>query len=346
MKCLKISRSQIDLSKTLMMGQAFRWIQTKPNVFRGVIGDTLYHLEQTTDDEIFYRTFIGQQPATLENLEEKSEEQLVDYLGLNEKYEMPSDEHFLSVMSLNGSGIRLLKQPVVETLFAFICSSNNNIKRISSMVTYLSTKGDLIHEDENGNQYHQFPTIEALCSITEDELRKQSFGYRAKYIVASANYIKEQGGEKWLNSISKLNYIQCMESILTLTGVGQKVADCIMLHSMGYREAVPLDVHVIRIANRDYKLGSQEKGLTKKTYHEVADKLRTIWGSDAGWVQAVLFYNEVQMSKKRPKSTKTERKSPKNGQKSSKKGQKLSENGEKMTVKKETAKKVKQIKKE
>jgi len=102
--------------------------------------------------------------------------------------------------------------------------------------------------------------------------------------------------------------MECMEAILELTGVGQKVADCIMLHSMGFRSAVPLDVHVIRIANRDYGLGSQEKGLTKKTYQEVANKLRDIWGNDAGWVQAVLFYNELQVAKKRPKVAKKPKK--------------------------------------
>ena len=62
---------------------------------------------------------------------------------------------------------------------------------------------------------------------------------------------------------------------------------------MGFRSAVPLDVHVIRIANRDYALGAAEKGLTKDSYQRVADQLRKTWGADAGWVQAVLFYNEV-----------------------------------------------------
>ena len=139
-------------------------------------------------------------------------------------------------------------------------------------------------------------------------MRKQNFGYRAKYIVTSAKYIQSKGGEEWIDKISKLDYMECMEAILELTGVGQKVADCIMLHSMGFRSAVPLDVHVIRIANRDYGLGSQEKGLTKKTYQEVANKLRDIWGNDAGWVQAVLFYNELQVAKKRPNVAKKPKK--------------------------------------
>ena len=77
---------------------------------------------------------------------------------------------------------------------------------------------------------------------------------------------------------------------------------------MNFRSAVPLDVHVIRIANRDYKLGSKEKSLTEKEYLAISRKLQMIWGQDAGWVQAVLFYNELQMPKlKRTKeSTKVE----------------------------------------
>ena len=72
---------------------------------------------------------------------------------------------------------------------------------------------------------------------------------------------------------------------------------------MNFRSAVPLDIHVIRIANRDYKLGSQEKSLTEKDYFEISNKLRTIWGDDAGWVQAVLFHNELQ----KPKNTSNKR---------------------------------------
>ena len=80
---------------------------------------------------------------------------------------------------------------------------------------------------------------------------------------------------------------------------------------MNFRSAVPLDVHVIRIANRDYKLGSKEKSLTEKEYLAISGKLQIIWGQDAGWVQAVLFYNELQVPrfaklKRTKESTKVE----------------------------------------
>merc|ERR1711990_106930 len=142
--------------------------------------------------------------------------------GLNEKYEIPkSDDHFLKVLDTNGTGIRLLKQEKIETLFAFICSSNNNIKRISAMVTYLSTKGKLIYVDENKNDFYQFPTINELSVLTEEELRKQNFGYRAKYIVSSVGKIVENGGEKWIENISQMEYSDSMNQLLKLTGIGR-----------------------------------------------------------------------------------------------------------------------------
>ena len=107
----------------------------------------------------------------------------------------------------------------------------------------------MIHT-ENDQNYHAFPSIETLTTISEDTLRKHNFGYRAKYIVSSARTIEKNGGEEWIESASKKDYENCLADIVGLMGIGRKVADCILLHSMGFRAAVPLDVHVIRIANR------------------------------------------------------------------------------------------------
>ena len=128
MKSINVTKSVIDLERTLFMGQAFRWVK-RDAFIHGVIGQTFFKLQQS-DTKIEYEA----------HPESNSEEILISYLGLNEKYEMPKDEHFLKVYN-RCSGIRLLKQDKVETLFAFICSSNNNISRISQMVTYLSTHG-------------------------------------------------------------------------------------------------------------------------------------------------------------------------------------------------------------
>ena len=128
MKSINVTKSVIDLERTLFMGQAFRWVKRDAYI-NGVIGQTFFKLQQE-ETKIIYEA----------HPEVDSEEILKNYLGLNEKYEMPKDDHFLKVYN-RCSGIRLLKQDKVETLFAFICSSNNNISRISQMVTFLSTYG-------------------------------------------------------------------------------------------------------------------------------------------------------------------------------------------------------------
>ena len=140
---------------------------------------------------------------------------------------MPKDAHFLKVYEKCG-GIRLLKQDAIETMFAFICSQNNHISRISQMVEHLSTYGCVIHTDENDNTWHAFPSIDKLADISVDTLRSKKFGYRSKYIVASAKLIAERGGEEWVEAAAAKDYNECLADIVSLVGVGRKVADCIL----------------------------------------------------------------------------------------------------------------------
>ena len=183
----------------------------------GVIGHTYFELEQTPSS-INYTTIPDN---------ENAEKILRRYLGLNEEYAMPTDAHFLKVYEKCG-GIRLLKQDAIETLFAFICSQNNHISRISQMVEHLSTYGRVIHTDENDNTWHAFPSIDKLADISVDTLRSKKFGYRSKYIVASAKLIAERGGEEWVEAAAAKDYNECLADIVSLVGVGRKVADCIL----------------------------------------------------------------------------------------------------------------------
>ena len=128
--------------------------------------------------------------------------------------------------------IYLLLRPIKGSLRATHFLKFVKYCAILLIVTYLSTKGELIYRDENGNNFHQFPSLRALSELTEEELRRQSFGYRAKYIVAATHKIIEFVGEEWLESISNMEYKDCMKALLQLTGVGRKVADCVMLHSV------------------------------------------------------------------------------------------------------------------
>lgn len=163
------------------------------------------------------------------------------------------------------TGIRILRQDAWEALISFICSSNNNIARISQMVEKLCTNyGELVGTID-GHAYHDFPSPEALTGEdVEARLRGLGFGYRAKYIHQTAVIVAKQREKGWLDSLrnpespvfgvepapggemrpeGREGYRNAHEKLLELQGVGPKVADCVCLMGLGWGEAVPVDTH-------------------------------------------------------------------------------------------------------
>ncbi|KAI0140899.1 8-oxoguanine DNA-glycosylase [Hypoxylon sp. NC0597] len=206
------------------------------------------------------------------------------------------------------TGIRILSQDPWEALIGFICSSNNNISRISQMVHKLCKHYGPLVGHIGDEAFHDFPTPQALSGKkVEAHLRELGFGYRAKYIAETARIVSEERPEGWLESLinpenpgwysTKMataaelpTYRHAHEELLLLSGVGPKVADCVCLMGLGWDEAVPVDTHVWQIAQRDYKFGkTKTKTFSKVMYDSVGDHFRKIWGKQAGWAQSVLF---------------------------------------------------------
>ncbi|XP_055608073.1 N-glycosylase/DNA lyase [Uranotaenia lowii] len=186
--------------------------------------------------------------------------------------------------------VRQLDQDPVENLFSFICSQNNHILRISSLVEKIcSNFGEQICEYD-GTTYFNFPDMRALAAPqVEQQLRDLSFGYRAKYIQKSAEEILSKGGLEWFHQLQNLSYKDAHKELLTLTGIGPKVADCICLMSLNHLQAIPVDTHVFQIARHYMPHVGKTKGISGKLYVEIGDKFREIYGSKAGWAQTVLF---------------------------------------------------------
>lgn len=211
------------------------------------------------------------------------------------------------------TGVRILRQDPWEALIGFICSSNNNISRISSMVANLCLHYGPLIGCLDGVAYHDFPTPEALADPkVESHLMKLGFGYRAKYIYKTAVMVAEkENGLEWLDSLcnpespafakpvgeagvlvegGREGYRKAHEELLALHGVGPKVADCVCLMGLGWSESVPVDTHVWQIAQRDYKFGKgKHSSLTAATYTAVGNHFRKLWGKEAGWAHSVLF---------------------------------------------------------
>jgi N-glycosylase/DNA lyase len=209
------------------------------------------------------------------------------------------------------TGIRILQQDAWEALVGFICSSNNNISRISQMVDKLCTNYGPFISKIGDVAYHDFPQPDALIAPeVESQLRALGFGYRAKYLWKTACIVDERG-LSWLEGLrnperpvlggspkpagklvegGRQGYRDAHEQLLELQGVGPKVADCVCLMGLGWGESVPVDTHVWQIAQRDYKFGKgKHASLTKATYDGVANRFRALWGEEAGWAQSVLF---------------------------------------------------------
>lgn len=155
--------------------------------------------------------------------------------------------------------------------------------------------------------FHDFPTPAALTGKqVESHLRELGFGYRAKYIAQTARIIVNEKPEGWLDSLRNpenaelgsakvpdekhATYKEAHKELLSLTGVGPKVADCVCLMGLGWGESVPVDTHVWQIAQRDYKFGkSKSKTFNNVMYDAVGDHFRGLWGKYAGWAHSVLF---------------------------------------------------------
>ena len=222
-KRLPLEEDVLNLGVTLVCGQAFRWKKINNEKWRGVLSSKVWTFKHTSDG-IFYQV---NSPSALPEPEntEQNEKILNDYfrlnIDLNSLYEQwgSKDANFKQVAS-KIFGFRLLRQDPVENLFSFICSSNNNIERISSMVEALCVKyGDVIAE-VNGVVYHDFPSIATLAEPhVEQELRELKFGYRAKFIHETAKILLTKCDVNWLISLRDIPYEEAHAGIIFLMGL-------------------------------------------------------------------------------------------------------------------------------
>ena len=166
-------------------------------------------------------------------------------------------------------GVRILCQDPLETLISFICSSNNNISRISLMINRLSRHFGTSLGTYRGLEFYSFPSVESLSGPgVEDKLRELGFGYRAKYVSGAMSYLSSQPSN-WLESLKDLSYPEAWEALQVIPGVGPKVSDCVCLMGLQKYEAVPVDVHMWRVSERLYGFKGAGKNLSIALYKEI-----------------------------------------------------------------------------
>jgi N-glycosylase/DNA lyase len=201
-----------------------------------------------------------------------------NYLALEEDYgriiKSLQKDKFVAEAIKRYRGLRICRQDPWECLISFICSSASNIPKIQKNISKLAQSfGRKIK-----NKAHAFPTRDEIKSLRT--IRSCGCGFRSPYIFEAA----KKADEKWLNSLRKLPYETAKKELMKLNGVGEKVADCVLLFSLGFGEAFPVDVWVKRVMEELY---FNNKKTSEKKIREFARKK---WGKHAGYAQEFLYH--------------------------------------------------------
>ena len=269
-----------ELKDIFECGQCFRFNKQEDEGYTGVIGNNVINVKKV-DNEIHIKS-VGQ-----DNLEEL----VVNYFDLNRDYEQIKDK--LSKIDENmeksisyGKGIRILNQDLWETIISFIISANNNIPRIKGIIDRMSERygKKIIFE---GKEYYTFPTIDELSKASVEDLRALGLGFRDVRVYETTKMIKNK--EVDLEQLkNEKDFSKVRNTLLTLPGVGPKVADCILLFSTLKRwEAFPIDVWVRRVMNELYIKNPDETKVKKEEIEKIAYEK---FGNLAGIAQQYLFY--------------------------------------------------------
>lgn len=269
-----------ELKDIFECGQCFRFNKQEDESYTGVVGNNVINVKKI-DNEIHIKS-VGQ-----DNLEEL----VVNYFDLNRNYEQIKDK--LSKIDENmqksisyGKGIRILNQDLWETIISFIISANNNIPRIKGIIDRMSERygKKIIFE---GKEYYTFPTIDELSKASVEDLRALGLGFRDVRVYETTKMIKNKEVDlEQLKNEKDFNKVR--NTLLTLPGVGPKVADCILLFSTLKRwEAFPIDVWVRRVMNELYIKNPDETKVKKEEIEKIAYEK---FGNLAGIAQQYLFY--------------------------------------------------------
>ena len=281
------SISLLGLEESLLGGQSFSWSCLGDKKWVGVIRRSVVHLRWENGQ--LYWCASGPVPLSKKEIE--------DYLWLDDSYREAVDalpwrsDQPLDQAIKKFSGLRVLRQPIDETLLVFLLSSAKSIPQIKQ----LRHRIHLNFGEDLGEGLFAFPGWERLSKLSETEARKLGMGYRAKYLVGVAQFICQRQG--WLEEVSGLKYKEARSCLMELPGVGPKVADCVLLFGAGKSQAFPIDTWILQALERQYGM----KGWTMQQMQEFAG---IHFGQHAGLAQQFLF--SFQRSVGQTKSAKKE----------------------------------------
>jgi len=283
------------LAETLDGGQAFRWQRDQDEKWTGVWSDCVAQL-RLSDGRLEWRA--------PEAIQQRVARSLPQYLGLDRDWPaytdaLPwrSDPHLARCLAAFPN-LRILHQPFGETLLGFLCSATKQIVQIKQMVALLAGRhgapmldfgragplgppsGEARTAQQSVPTFNQLPTWAELAAIPEEKLRPCLLGFRARYIHETALFLAQHPG--WLDETERLPYAAAKDRLIELPGVGEKVADCVLLFGAGKLEAFPVDTWILKALAKRYRLDGWKPA-------QVAQFGRAHFGPLAGYAQQYLF---------------------------------------------------------
>lgn len=255
-----INKKYINFVQTLECGQIFSYkiLGSHIEIYSGDKMLKVYEQEKNyilvcTDPE-YWKNFLD-----LQTDYDKIKQQLLQFSIL----EKPIDFGF---------GIRILRQDLFETIISFVVSANNNIKRITNSLFQIRQKfGKKI------NNFYAFPTLNDLENATENDFKQMGLGYRSAQIVKLISQLKTQNFLEW----GKLETNETRQNLINLSGIGPKVADCILLFGYGKTDVFPVDTWIEKVYNDHFP--------PCKNRVEIRKNLTQIFGENSGYAQQYLF---------------------------------------------------------
>lgn len=210
-----------------------------------------------------------------------------------------SRDQLVSALVKEYAGLRLMRQEPEQCIFSFACASNTNIPMIRMMLRNLARKfGDRVVVD--GREFFTFPTAKKIHSATAAEIVGCGLGYRVKAVKAVAESIVN--GTLDLDALRKAEYEDAKKELLKVYGIGNKIADCVMLFSLEKLEAFPIDVWIARSLAKHYAYLSDSsfgEKLSPRQYDVLSDVMRAYFGEYAGYAQQYLFYHIRQQARRK-----------------------------------------------
>jgi len=269
------TNSSIDVENSINSGQVFLWKKNQ-DYWYGINGQDVLCIDSNANINSF------------QNLE-------VDFFRKGDDIEKIiksiSKDKIVKNAVRKYQGLRILRQDPFQCLISFIISSNSNIPKIKLCLENIVQKFGKKIKFQN-QDFFLFPKPNKLAKVSIDEIKDCGVGYRAEFIKESAKKISSK--EIDLEYLKKCNYQEAKENLCQIPGVGNKVADCVLLFSLNKLQAVPLDRWIVRILGTYYsnKFEIKTKTITEKQYGILHEKIVNHFGPYAGYSQQFLFKME------------------------------------------------------